>query len=203
MSDDFQQELISLVDGRDGHFLMESGYHGETWLDLDTLLLRPAKLARFVDVLADRLSRAADADAICGPLLGGGLIASAIATRLDLELYVSELVAPPDVSGGLFRARYAVRGATRSRLRSRRVAIVDDVVNAGSATRATVSDLREAGAEVVAIGALMVLGTSAAAYAEQEHVPLVYTAAMAHRLWLPAECPMCSAGQPLENPAAA
>lgn len=201
MRDDFEQELVGLVDGRDGHFLMESGYHGEKWLDLDTLLLRPAKLTRFVDSLADRLNHTASPDAICGPLLGGGLIASAVATRLDLELYVSELVTPPDFSEGLFRARYAVRGTTRTRLRSRRVAIVDDVVNAGSATRATVNDLREAGAEVVALGALMVLGNSAAEYAEQEQVPLVYTAAMTHRLWQPAECPMCSAGEPLEHPA--
>ena len=193
--------LLDLIDGRQGHFLLESGHHGELWLDLDTLFLRPARLVPFVEDLARRLADAVDPDAVCGPLLGGGLIASAVATRLDVELYVAEPVARADRSGDeLFRARYAVPEPIRDRLQSRRVAVVDDVMNAASAVRATVNDVRAAGADVVAIGALLVLGSSAVEYAEHERFALVHAATVPNRIWEPRACPQCAAGQPLEDP---
>lgn len=192
--------LLDLLEGRRGHFRLESGHHGELWLDLDALFLHPARLAPFVDELARLLRQTADPDAICGPLLGGALIAGAIATLLDIELYVAAPVPPAKDEGELFRARYAVAAATRSRLRGRRVAVVDDVISAGSATRATISDVRASGAEVVALGALLVLGTSAADYTAQERLPLVHVIAMPNRLWEPERCPLCAAGEPLEQP---
>jgi len=188
-----------LIDGRRGHFQLESGHHGELWLDLDALFLRPAKLVPFVTDLARRLADSADPDAICGPLLGGGLIAAGVATALDAELYIAEQAAPDDREGELFRARYAVPPTTRARLRGRRVAVVDDVVNAASATRATVADLRSADADVVAIGALLVLGESAAGYVEREGLTLVSCAALPNRIWEPTACPLCAAGEPLED----
>jgi orotate phosphoribosyltransferase len=199
LSDTRQRRLLDLINARGGHFLLESGHHSGLWLDLDTLFLHPARLMPFIRDLAEMLAQAAAPDAICGPLLGGGLIASAVATVLDTELYIAEPVAPAGSEGELFRARYAVLGSTRPRLRERRIALVDDVVNAGSATRATVSDLRSAGADVVAVGALLVLGTAAADYAEQEGITLVRVAAMANRIWRPAACPLCESGEPLED----
>jgi orotate phosphoribosyltransferase len=191
--------FTDLIDGRRGHFQLESGHHGELWLDLDTLFLRPARLVPFVSDLARRLAESVDPDAICGPLLGGGLIASAVATVLDVELYIAEPGEPDDREGKLFGARYAVPRATRPRLRRQRVAVVDDVVNAASATRATVGDLRAAEADVVAIGALLVLGDSAASYAEREGLALVYCETLPNRIWEPAACPLCAAGLPLED----
>jgi|SRR5580704_650202 orotate phosphoribosyltransferase len=192
------RDLLDLIDGRHGHFQLESGHHGEVWLDLDTLFLRPARLVPFVEDLSRQLADAVAPEAVCGPLLGGGLIASAVATLLDIELYVAEPVAR--AGGELFGARYAVPEATRGRLYGRRMAVVDDVMNAASAVRATVSDLRAAGADVVAIGALLVLGSSAADYAGDERFALVHVAAIPNHIWEPRACPLCAAGQPLEDP---
>jgi orotate phosphoribosyltransferase len=197
-----QHDLLTLLDGRAGHFQLESGHHGELWLDLDALFLRPARLVPFVEALAERLSAAVEIDAICGPLLGGALIANAVAERLDCELYVAEPATRAAGQGELFTARYAVAQAIRGRLRGKRVAVVDDVVNAGSATRATVADLRAAGADVVAIGALLVLGSRAEEYAREQGLVLEYIAAMPNRIWAPAACPLCIAGEPLEDPGA-
>ena len=132
---------------------------------------------------------------------GGFIIpsASAVAALLDTELYIAEPTAPDDHAGELFQARYEVRAATRARLRGRRVAVVDDVVNAASAIRATVADLQAADADVIAIGALLVLGTSAADYAERERLTLVRCAALPNRIWEPTACPLCAAGRPLED----
>ncbi|MBV9415704.1 MAG: hypothetical protein JO363_12055 [Solirubrobacterales bacterium] len=210
--------VLDLIDGRRGHFQLESGHHGELWLDLDTLFVHPARLVPFVEDLAQQLARRVTPTAVCGPLLGGALLAGAVATLLDIELYVAEPVARADGDRELFGvryavpdtirdrelfgARYAVPDTIRARLRGQRVAVIDDVVNAASATRATVSDLRAAGGEVVAIGALLVLGTSAAAYAEQEGLALVHAAAMPNQIWEPRACPLCAAGEPLEDPSA-
>ncbi|MBV9000795.1 MAG: hypothetical protein JO304_17160, partial [Solirubrobacterales bacterium] len=149
--------LLELIDGRRGHFQLESGHHGELWLDLDTLFVHPAWLVPFVEDLAQQLTRRVAPTAVCGPLLGGALLANAVATLLDVELYVAEPVARADGDPELFGARYAVPDTIRGRLDGQRVAVIDDVVNAASAARATVSDLRAAGAAVVAIGALLVL----------------------------------------------
>jgi orotate phosphoribosyltransferase len=192
--------LLELIDGRHGHFRLESGHHGELWLDLDALFVHPARLVPFVENLAHQLADLVAPTAVCGPLLGGALLAGAVATRLDVEFYVAEPIARADGDRELFGARYAVPDTVRDRLRGQRVAVIDDVVNAASATRATVSDLRAAGAHVVAIGALLMLGTSAAEYADQEGLALLYAAAMPNRIWEPSGCPLCASGEPLEDP---
>ena len=192
--------FLELLDRRSGHFQLESGHHGELWLELDSLLLRPARLSPFIATLARRLAEAVDPDGICGPLLGGALIASAVASALDCELFVAEPVASEGSPGELFRARYAVPQPTRARLAGRRLAVVDDVVNAGSATRATVADLRAGGATVVAIGALLVLGDRASDYAEQEGLPLICVESLPNRIWEPEACPLCASGEALEDP---
>jgi orotate phosphoribosyltransferase len=191
--------LLELLDGRSGHFQLESGHHGELWLDLDTFLLRPARLSPYVNVLARRLAETVEPDGICGPLLGGALVAGAVATALECELYVAEPAPAAGTPGELFRARYAVPPPVRARLAGRRVAVVDDVINAGSATRATVADLREAGATVVAIGAMLVLGDRVSEYSERERVPLVCVEALPNRIWAPDVCPMCASGDALED----
>ncbi|MBV8998164.1 MAG: hypothetical protein JO304_03830, partial [Solirubrobacterales bacterium] len=38
------------------------------------------------------------------------------------------------------------------------------------------------------------------AYAEQEGFALVHVAAMPNRIWEPRACPLCAAGEPLEDP---
>lgn len=62
-------EVVQLARPRSGHFDLGTGYHGDLWLDLDALLLRPALLRAHVRWLADRL-REHSVDAVCGPRSG-------------------------------------------------------------------------------------------------------------------------------------
>ena len=66
-----------------GHFDLGTGYHGDLWLDLDALFLRPALLRPNVRWLAERLTQHAP-DAVCGPLEGGAFLAYAVADRLQV-----------------------------------------------------------------------------------------------------------------------
>jgi orotate phosphoribosyltransferase len=173
-----------LLDARRGHFALESGHHGDLWLDLELLFARPRRVAPFAAELARRLP---PVDAVCGPLLGGALVAQMVAAELDAELAWSERA----------EAGYRIPEPLRRRLSGARVAVVDDAINAGSATRATLADLRECGARPVALGALIVLGEGAHALAAAEGLACERVEALPNRLWDPAECPLCAASVPL------
>jgi orotate phosphoribosyltransferase len=189
--------FLKIVSGRRGHFRLESGHHGALWLELDALFAEPKRIEPFVSRLVSAL-RPHDVAAVCGPLLGGAFLAQLVARDLGAEFCFTERVMPPE-SGGLYRARYVLPRAFRSRLRAKRVAIVDDVMSAGSALRGTYAELETLGAVPVVAGALLVLGTVGASYFAERGVPVEAVAREDYELWSPAECPLCAAGKPLED----
>jgi orotate phosphoribosyltransferase len=192
-----QSPLIQLLSVRNGHFRLESGHHGDTWLELEKLFARPTRLRCFVDELAKRIS-GHDGEAVCGPLSGGAFLAQMIAERLDLEFYHSAPVACRQDSA-LYSVQYEIPAAVRSHLAGKRLVIVDDVINAGSAVRATFAALRNYGARPVSIAALLVLGDAASAFVAEKQLSLERVASLPNRIWAPSECPLCAAGLPVEN----
>ncbi len=190
-------DLFSLLAAREGHFRYESGYHSDLWLDLDLLLLHPRTLCPFVSELADSLTRH-QPEAICGPLVGGAIIAQMIAAELDLEFYYTERFVRAQ-QDGLYPVEYRLPAGLRPLIRGKKVAIVDDVISAGSAVRGTLADLGTHGVGPVVFGALLVLGNATPHFCTERHIPLERVAARASNLWLPADCPLCLAGMPLED----
>src|SRR5206468_3773481 len=86
---------------------------------------------------------------------------------------------------GLYPVGYRIPDALRTFARGKRAAVVDDVINAGSATRGTFADLVDAGARPVAVAALMILGPSAHRFALGEGVALERLADRANVVWAP------------------
>lgn len=191
------ERVLELLSARRGHFLLESGHHGELWLDLESLCLRPRAVQALADELAGPLTALA-VEAVCGPLVEGAFVALMVASAIDVDFTYAERFARPS-EDGLFPAGYRVPAPLRAGLRGKRVAIVNDVINAGSAMRGTFDDLQACGAEVVGIAALLVLGDAAGAYAAGKGVPLISLAAQPNSLWTPADCPLCAAGAPLRD----
>jgi orotate phosphoribosyltransferase len=179
-------DVVELLDAKRGHFLLESGHHGDLWLELDRLFERPARLEPFAAELGARLA-AHGIDGVCGPLTGGAFVAQTVAARLDLEFSWAER------SAGAYRIPHALRAG----LEGKTVAIVDEVVNAASAARATLEELQACGARTVALGALVTLGDAPESFAEREGLALERLATLDNTLWEPGECPMCAAGEPL------
>jgi orotate phosphoribosyltransferase len=195
-----QEKVLELLSARQGHFLLESGHHGDLWLDLETLCFQPQRVQQIATELANLVSPL-NAEAICGPLVEGAFVGLMVALQLNLPFVYSERFARPTESG-LFPAGYRVPAPLREGLRGKRVAIVNDVINAGSAVRGTFADLEECGAKIVGIGALLVLGTAAPEFASSKDVPLVSVTALPNHLWTAQECPLCAAGVALEDIAA-
>jgi len=62
------EEVNQLVHARRGHFRLESGLHGDLWLDLELLCLQSRRIQPFTAELACRLGEYR-IDAVCGPLV--------------------------------------------------------------------------------------------------------------------------------------
>jgi orotate phosphoribosyltransferase len=189
--------VMNLVAARAGHFRFESGHHGELWLDLDGVFWSAAALAPVVGDLAERIGRYR-LDVVCGPLAGGAFLAQSVAARLGAGFAYTERVSAG--SGALYSAHYELPAALGPRVAGRRVAVVDDVINAGSATMATVTALGAAGAEVVVLAAMLALGPTPARVAAELALPLEVVTTQDNAIWPPADCPRCARGEPLSGP---
>jgi orotate phosphoribosyltransferase len=148
------------------------------WLDLDALFAHPRRLRPYVTALADLLP---PGDLVCGPLTGGAFLAQSVADALDTDFAWTE--------GRTLTGDVA----------DRRVAIVDDAINAGSAVAAAAEAVAAAGGQVIAVAAFLTLGAAPATIAG---VPVQSLAAVPSHLWPAATCPSCSAGAPLSVPPA-
>jgi orotate phosphoribosyltransferase len=180
-----------------GHFVLESGLHTDVWLELDALFVDPANLAPHLDALADQLRRHA-ITAVCGPLVGGALVAQSIATRLNVSFYFTERCAERS-SSELFGAAYRLPAAIRPLASRERFAVVDDAISAGSSTRATIGELNTLGAQIVVVGALLLLGNRGERYFTDRSIPVVASAREDLALWEPDHCPLCQAGLAVER----
>jgi orotate phosphoribosyltransferase len=191
-------ELFTTLPIRNGHFLLESGYHTDVWLSLDLLFVNPTSMAPMVGSLAERL-RGYDLDAVCGPLVGGAFLAQSLATILGTAFYYTE---PVTTSGAtrLFGAEYRLPPDLGRAVRGLRVAVVDDVISAGSSVRATVAALEAAGASTVVVGSLLTLGDIATTHFATLGVPLESLGRQDFTMWKPSDCPLCRDGVSLEDP---
>jgi orotate phosphoribosyltransferase len=179
-----------------GHFRLESGYHTDCWISLDALFVDPAGIAPLIHALAEKF-RPHRATGVCGPLLGGAFLAQALAQVLGVRFYYTQPDGRRDT--GLFTAAYRLPDGLVRSAAGQRFIVVDDAISAGSSVRATIAAVEAAGASVVGVGALIVLGAVAAEHFGRERYPLEALERLELSLWEPRECPMCAAGTALQD----
>lgn len=183
--------MVQLARPRSGHFDLGTGYHGDLWLDLDALLLRPTLLRAHVRWLADRL-REHSVDAVCGPLEGGAFLAYAVADLLGAA-FLAGYRSPGEATGYHLPAVQGGIGGWR-------VAVVDDAVNAGTAVAACLEEVRSRGAVPVAVAALVSLGEASAIVQARMRVPFYPASTVPSRAWPAERCPLCAEGAPFTDP---
>lgn len=79
-----KEHLLSLVSGRQGHFRLESGHHGELWFQLETLCLNAREIQPFAARLAEKLKKH-EIEVVCGPLVEGAFVAMLVSLELGCE----------------------------------------------------------------------------------------------------------------------
>ena len=134
---------------RKGHFVYESGDHGDMWLDLDVLFSEPPRMRRASQTLANAVKKY-NAQMVVAPALGGALAGQMLADTIGSTFVYAERF------GRMGNVRYAIPAGVRPLLSGKRVVVVDDVINAGSATLATLDEVRSCGGVAVAIAAFMI-----------------------------------------------
>jgi orotate phosphoribosyltransferase len=174
-----------------GHFVYESGHHGDLWLDLDVLFVDAGRVRRWAVALADRVI-ACQPELVCGPLTGGAFIAQLLAAELGAGFVFAERLVS---EGGA--VQYRIPESLRKVVHGKRVLLVDDAINAGSAMLATLRDLLDCGAELAGIAVLLTLGKAAAQIAERYSIPLFALTTLERGMWTAGECPLCKSGVPL------
>jgi orotate phosphoribosyltransferase len=193
-----ESNVLDLLPIRRGHFRFESGYHGEIWLDLDRLFVNPRRIAPLARELAGRLS-GHDVEAVVGPLVGGAFLAQMIAAELEAEFAYAE-PQPAAADWRLYSVAYRLPNTLAPQLKGKRVAIVDDAINAGSALRGTFHALAGVGAKPAVAGALIVLSDTARPFLSANGLVLEGLVTLATSLWAPEVCPLCARGEPLDSP---
>jgi orotate phosphoribosyltransferase len=171
---------------RQGHFELTSGLHSATYVQCAQVLQYPK--------FAEQLGRALAAefmdlrvDCVASPALGGVIIGHEVARAL-----------PPRADGAPVRAIFVERDATGS-LTLRRgfrvdpdehVLVIEDVWTTGGSTYSTIRVLEEAGARVVAAGALIDRSGG------QIELPVRTEALMELKVesYDASECPLCRSG---------
>ena len=192
-----EDEVTRLLPARKGHFLFESGHHGNLGLDLELLCLQPARVRRLAAEVAARVA-AHNVEVVCGPLVEGAFVALMVAEKLGLPFTYAERFEDASKTE-LYPVQYRLPRALRDVVRGKRVAIVNDVINAGSAIRGTFTDLKACASQPVIVAALALRGQSAAKFAADHNLALEALAYFANEIWIPAECPLCARAIPLEQ----
>jgi orotate phosphoribosyltransferase len=179
---------------RRGHFIYESGAHGDLWLDLDRLFTDPARLQDAAVQLALRL-RPLQADLVCGPETGGAVIGAAVAHALPIGFVRAERQL---VAGGA--PRYLIPQALRQLVAGKRILIVDDAINAGSATLACHREIVALGGQVAGVASVIIREGAVAELHDRLGVPIEALEVLPWHIWAPEACPRCKPSGPARHP---
>ena len=98
-----RQDIMQLVKARHGHFVLESGHHGDLWLDLETLFLNPTAVRPLAIDLADQITDL-QVDVICGPLIEGAFVGLMVAEVMNKPFVYTN--PQPAESIGMFPVNY-------------------------------------------------------------------------------------------------
>jgi orotate phosphoribosyltransferase len=168
---------------RQGHFVLSSGRHSDTYLQSAVVLQWPA--------LAAALGRALAApwhgrvDVVVGPAMGGVVIGHETASALGVRMVFTERV-----DGAMaLRRSFAVAAGERA-------LVVENVVTTGGSALEVAGLLRAAGAEVAGLATIVDRLPEGATLPLELHALARVTAAS----WDPAKCPACGSGSDSEAP---
>jgi orotate phosphoribosyltransferase len=169
---------------RSGHFLLSSGRHSDSYVQCALLLEDPWRAAAVGEALAERLRRFSPV-AVAAPALGGMIVGHEVARALGVPFRFTE------------RREGAMTLRRGFRLQpGGPVVVVEDVVTTGGSVRETLATLRAAGAVVVAVGAIL---DRSKGHTDFYGLPFESLLARDVPSWLAEECPLCSAGRPLDQ----
>lgn len=168
---------------RRGHFLLTSGRHSDTYVEKFRLLERPELAGPLLKQLADNFTDAG-VDVVLSPAVGGVIVGYEIARHLGARSVFAERE-----NGKLTLRRDFQLG------RGERCLVVEDVVTTGGSLLELLEVATVAGVAIVGVG--LIVDRSGGKL--QLPYPVKTLARIDAPSWEPEHCPMCRAGEGLEQ----
>lgn len=172
---------------KEGHFLLTSGKHSDSYWEKFLVLQYPQYTGPLCQAIAEHY-REAKVQVVAGPTTGGVILSHEVARYLGTRGIFAERV-EKEAAGRTFRRGFSIS-------RGERVLVVDDILTTGSSVRDVLAETRRLGGEVVGVAVLIDRSNGKVDFG----VPLFSL----HQLFIPAyepwDCPLCQASIPLNKP---
>lgn len=163
-----------------GHFLLSSGRHSDTYVEKFRALEKPSVAAALGAAIAERFT---GIDVVVAPAVGGIVLGFATATALGARFIFSER------EGGAMRLRRGFRIEE-----GERVLAVEDIVTTGKSLLEVLSLLPSP--TLAGIGCMVDRSNGSL----KTLLPLQSLVRMEVSSWEPGECPLCAERFPLQSP---
>lgn len=168
----------------EGHFLLSSGLHSNRYVQCARVFEHPRAAERLCGELTQKISNV-PVDIVLGPAVG----AITMAYEMSRQTGVPNVFAERE--GGELRLR---RGFSIPE--GARVLLVEDVVTTGGSVKELFPIVKAAGATVTGVACLVDRSGGTAEF----DVPFSSVLQVDVETFEPENCPLCEAGQPLEEP---
>ncbi len=165
-----------------GHFLLSSGLHSDTYLQSARVLQHPEHAARLCAAMVAGIPEPLRAQISCvvGPAMGAVLVSYECARALGLRSLFTEREAGQMV----LRRGFALSPGEG-------VLVVEDITTTGGSTRECMAAVAAAGGKVVAASAII---DRSPGFKDFDGVPFYPLLSLPVRTWTAAGCPLCAAG---------
>lgn len=171
-----------------GHFELSSGRHSNLFVQKFRVLEHPRLAQRFGESLAELFDRRFDV--VAAPAVGAVVLGFTTALAADARSIFAERV-----DGKMsFRRGFAIEPHAK-------VLVVEDVVTTGGSAREVVELVKDAGGQVVGVGALLDRADASRRDGDAAlGAPLRALLTLQAESWDRAGCPLCASAEPIEDP---
>jgi orotate phosphoribosyltransferase len=184
-----ETEIIEVLESRGavlrGHFRLSSGRHSDVFVQKFRVFEDPRLTQRFGESIAELFPNGFDL--VASPAIGAITLGFAVALAAEVKMIFAERH-----EGFLtFRRGFTIEPHARA-------LVVEDVITTGGSAREVVSLVKDSGAEVVGVGALLDRADPASSH--DLGAPLRALVKLETASWDPADCPLCARAEPITDP---
>jgi orotate phosphoribosyltransferase len=168
----------------EGHFLLTSGKHSNTYVEKIKLFQNPLAAEKVCELLAELLEPY-DFDTVAGPAYGGIVLAFEVAKLLEKNFIFTQR------KDGQMTIR---SGFDLSRVE--KAVVVEDIITTGGSVQEVISCLRAENIAIQAVAAIVDRSKGELDFG----CPFQSLLEMEIPVWEPESCPLCQEGVPLTKP---
>ena len=163
-----------------GHFLLSSGLHSDTYFQSALILQHPKEAEKLAEALAKQVKcENIEVDAVVSPAMGGVIIGHEMGRALGTKAIFTERV-----DGKVtLRRGFSVKEGEK-------ILVVEDVITTGLSTKEVIDALSEYGAKIVAVVSLVDRSGGKVSFG----CPRFSLLSLEVKSYKQEECPMCKNG---------